>query len=62
VLKATQRDGSVKTFSGCYVLRRTNDGVSPDPQDLLWRIYAANLREVPGNIPTDDLLAQPCER
>jgi hypothetical protein len=60
-LKATQKDATTKTFAGCYVLRRANEGVSPDPADLLWRIYAADLAEVAGNIPTDDLLSRPCE-
>jgi hypothetical protein len=63
VLKASTRNPqNTVTYAGCYVLRRANDGVSPDPEATLWRIYSARLQEVPGNISTDDLLSRPCSR
>jgi hypothetical protein len=60
VIIATHTDGSKHMFAGCYTLRRANFGVSPDPNDLLWRIYSASIREVPANSPIDPLLAQNC--
>jgi hypothetical protein len=59
-ITASHRDGSTHLFAGCYTLRRANEGVSPDPRDLLWRIYSAALSEAPANSPLDRLLAQQC--
>jgi hypothetical protein len=59
-ITASHRDGSTHLFVGCYTLRRANEGVSPDPRDLLWRIYSAALSEAPANSPLDRLLAQQC--
>ncbi|MEO8288499.1 MAG: hypothetical protein ABI670_18910 [Chloroflexota bacterium] len=60
VVTATHTDGSTHTFAGCYVMHRVNDGISPNPDDVLWHIYSANLSEVPANSSLDTLLAQPC--
>jgi hypothetical protein len=59
-ITARHTDGSTHAFSGCYTLRRTNDGVSPNPADVLWRIYAAQLTEVPANTPPSTALAKTC--
>ena len=60
VLVARHTDGREETFAGCYVLHRANDGVSPDPRDVLWSIESAQLSTVPNNPPLDALLARNC--
>jgi hypothetical protein len=62
VLIAQHNNNTTQTFSGCYVTRRTNPGISPDPNAVLWRIYGATIQEAPANVPYATLLAQPCNR
>jgi hypothetical protein len=60
VLIARQTDGSIRTFSGCYVARRTNPGIDPNPNATLWRLFSAAIQVAPPNVPYATLLAQPC--
>lgn len=46
VLTASHKDGTRREFAGNYVVRRTNTGISPDPNATLWRIYSADLAEM----------------
>jgi len=62
VITAKHTDGSTHVYAGCYTMRRTNDGISPDPNAVLWRVYGATLKEVPANSPVDTLLAQNCSQ
>jgi hypothetical protein len=62
VLTAKHTDGSTHVYAGCYTMRRTNEGMSPDPQAVLWRVYMAKLSEVPSNSNIDNLLAQNCSQ
>jgi hypothetical protein len=50
VLVATHKDGSVHTFAGCYVARRSN------VQDTGWHIYSASIKETPANASAAALL------
>lgn len=47
LLIVTKTDGSTEYFAGCYVTRRTNDGISDDPDAVLWRLYQGNVASVP---------------
>lgn len=60
VIVATHTDGSLHTFYGCYVARRVNSGISPNPDDELWRINSAKLAVAPANTSITTLLAQGC--
>jgi len=60
VITATHTDGTTHMFAGCYTMRRTNFGISENPNDVLWRIYSAKLSEVPTNSSVDQLLAASC--
>ncbi len=60
VVAATHTDNSTHVYSGCYIMRRINDGISPNPNDVLWHVYSAKLSEVPANSNVDQLLAQTC--
>jgi hypothetical protein len=60
VLTAKHKDGSTARFSGCYVMHRVNDGISPDPNDELWSINSASLSPAPANASLDQLLGQQC--
>ncbi len=60
VLIARQSDNSIQTFYGCYTVRRTNDGISPDPNAVLWRVYKGVLQAAPANPDLNTLLAQGC--
>jgi hypothetical protein len=62
VITATHADGSKHIFAGCYTMRRTNFGISEDPNAILWRIYSAKLSEVPATSSVDQLLAQNCNQ
>jgi hypothetical protein len=62
LITARHTDGSTQAFAGCYTLRRTNEGVSPNPADLLWRIYSAQLAEVPANTPPSTALNRVCNQ
>jgi hypothetical protein len=62
VLEATRTNGGRQLFTGCYTMRRTSEGVSPDPSAVLWRIYYAELSAAPANRTVDQMLAVTCER
>jgi hypothetical protein len=59
-IQAQHTDGRPHLFSGCYVLYRLNDGVSPNLYDVLWHIIGATVQEVPPSTPLDTILTQPC--
>ncbi len=61
-LTATHTDGSSQVFSGCYVMHRINAGISPNPNDALWSINAAQIGAAPANASVAQLLAQTCNR
>jgi hypothetical protein len=60
VITAKHTNGSITVFSGCYIMHRVNDGISPNPLDVLWSINSATLSAAPANVPVDTLLAQKC--
>jgi len=60
VVTATHTDNSTHIYSGCYIMRVVNPGISENPNDELWHIYSAKLSEVPAGSNVDQLLAQPC--
>jgi hypothetical protein len=47
VLFATQSDDSLQLFTGCYTTHRANVGISENPNDKLWSIYATDLSLIP---------------
>ena len=53
VLTATHTDGSKTTFAGCYVAHRVNDGISANPQDVLWRLTSGTLKAAPAGATPD---------
>jgi hypothetical protein len=59
-ITATHTNGGKETFSGCYVLHRVNDGISSDPNDVLWSIRSAKIAPAAANATLDELLAQTC--
>ncbi len=61
VIIATNKDGSVNTFAGCYVTRHTNIGIDPDPDAVLWRMYSAAIQPGPAGATPADLLPQTCQ-
>jgi heat shock protein HslJ len=54
IVVATTRAGSDRIFAGCYVLRRSN------VQDRGWKIYRADVSEVPSSARISRLLSQAC--
>lgn len=62
VLVATHTDGTMHTYSGCYILHRTNAGIDPDPNAVLWKLQRGTLTEDKANTPVATLLAAPCNR
>jgi len=61
VLDATQTDGSLQRFSGCYVAWKTVPGVSDNPDDTLWHIEEASVQQADASAPLADLLAKGCD-
>lgn len=60
VLVATHTDGSVHTYAACYILHRTNAGIDPDPNAVLWKLQKGTATEDTANTPIATLLAEPC--
>jgi hypothetical protein len=46
IITATQKDGSVREFSGSYTLRRTNNVDGSSAWDRAWHLYQAQIVEV----------------
>ena len=63
VIVATQTDGRVQVFSGCYVVHSTNPDADPRPGAGLWRLRQASIRAAPaGSSPAaliPDINCQP---
>jgi heat shock protein HslJ len=53
---ATTRVGSERVFAGCYVMRRSN------VQDRGWKIYRADISQVPATAGVSRLLSQACRK
>jgi heat shock protein HslJ len=54
IVVATSRGGSERIFAGCYVMRRSN------VQDRGWKIYRANISQVPFTTSLSRMLSQTC--
>ena len=54
VVVATTRAGNERVFAGCYTMRRSN------VQDRGWRIYRANISQVPSSARVSRMLSQVC--
>jgi len=56
IVVATTRVGSERVFAGCYVMRRSN------VQDRGWKIYRADISQVPSSAGVSRLLSQACRK
>jgi|SRR5215510_4112253 len=54
IIIATTRSGNERVFAGCYTLRKSN------VRDTGWRIYRAEVSQVPSTARVSRLLAQSC--
>ena len=54
IVVATTRAGSERVFAGCYVMRRSN------VQDRGWKIYRADVSQVPSSTRLSRMLSQAC--
>jgi hypothetical protein len=54
IIVATTRSGNERVFAGCYTLRKSN------VRDMGWRIYRADISQVPSTARVSRLLAQGC--
>lgn len=61
VLIAHHHDGSVHTFAGCIVTRKSNLQPPDIPEEDVWHLYSAEIAEVANNSHIPTLLAQACE-
>jgi heat shock protein HslJ len=55
IVVGTTRAGNERVFAGCYTLRRSN------VQDRGWRIYRANISQVPSSARISRMLSQVCK-
>ena len=56
IVVATTRSGSDRIFAGCYVMRRSN------VQDRGWKIYRANISQMPSSTRLSRMLSQACRK
>lgn len=54
VVVATTKAGNERVFAGCYVMRRSN------VQDRGWKIYRADISQVPSSTRLSRMLSQAC--
>jgi heat shock protein HslJ len=54
IVVATTRAGNERVFAGCYVMRRSN------VQDRGWKIYRADISQVPSSARISRMLSQAC--
>ena len=54
IVVATTRAGSERIFAGCYVMRRSN------VQDRGWKIYRADVSQMPSGTRISRMLSQAC--
>jgi hypothetical protein len=59
-LVALHHDGSVHSFAGCIVTRKSNLQPPDTPEADVWHIYQARLAAVPNNANIPALLASGC--
>lgn len=60
VLIAQHHDGSVHSFAGCVVTRKSNVAPPDSPEADVWHLYQARLAEVANNANIPALLAEGC--
>ena len=56
IVVSTTRAGMDRVFAGCYVMRRSN------VQDRGWKIYRANVSQVPSSTRLSRMLSQACRK
>ncbi len=56
IIVAITRGGNERVFAGCYTLRKSN------VRDMGWRIYRANISQVPSSARVSRLLELGCRR
>ena len=56
IIVATTRSGNERVFAGCYTLRKSN------VRDTGWRIYRADISQLPSTARVSRLLAQGCNK
>ncbi len=54
IIVATTKAGNERVFAGCYVMRRSN------VQDRGWKIYRADVSQVPSSTRLSRMLSQAC--
>jgi hypothetical protein len=54
IVVATTKAGNERVFAGCYVMRRSN------VQDRGWKIYRADVSQVPSSTRLSRMLSQAC--
>lgn len=60
VLITTQKGGDKTTFSGCYILHKSNLRPPEIPKEDVWHIYRADLKAAPVEAEIPELLADAC--
>lgn len=60
-MRATQTDGSVKTFAGCYLLHMSQAGIQATPPFQPLGIISANVATADNTADLDSLLTGACE-
>jgi hypothetical protein len=61
VLIALHKDGSVHTFAGCFVIRKSNLQPPDIPEEDVWHLYQAQVEETPSETTIPALLTQACQ-
>lgn len=56
IVVATTKAGNERVFAGCYVMRRSN------VQDRGWKIYRADVSQVPSSARISRMLSQACRK
>jgi hypothetical protein len=61
VLVAQHDDGSIHTFAGCVVTRKSNLKPPDAPEEDVWHIYQAHFSAVKNNAAIPNLLVEGCQ-
>ncbi len=61
VLIAEHTDGTVHTYAGCFVTRKSNLEPPAIPEEDTWHLYSANILEVANSSSIPALLANGCQ-
>lgn len=62
VLLAQHSDGTLLTFAGCFVTRKSNLMPPDIPEPDVWHLYSANVEQVPNDSAIPALLSQVCSQ